>query len=331
MSQRISDELFELCEQVKQESQGKKPIWDELLRTARDKFKEFFKDKEELRDKVRQRERALGIKNDFSSPEITKSTYNTKAKILLWDAETSPLLCMTWGLYNQNINTDAIVQDWHFLSWSAKWLFSDEIHSDVLTSEEAKNHDDKRIIETLYSIINDADIVISHNGDRFDNVRLNTRIIYHNMKPLMPYQSIDTLKIAKNHFDFSSRKLDYINKYLGLPQKTDHNFDIWKKSYFGDAESLKKLKFYNIQDVRCLEDLFLKLRPFTRGLPNMNVYSEENVSICPSCGSNNLEMIGKFYYTSTGKYKQFECLDCGSYGRSRFTELSRYKNKSIIR
>ena len=151
------------------------------------------------------------------------------------------------------------------------------------------------------------------------------------MKPLSNYQSVDTLKIAKNCFDLTSRKLDYINQYLGLPRKADHDFELWKKSYFGDVEALKKLEFYNRQDVTCLEDLLLRVRPFAKNLPNMNLYNEENISVCPCCSSANIEWTGKFYYTYTGKYKAFSCKDCGANGRSRQLETDKEKRKTVVR
>ena len=326
----MEQEVFDDCLQHWKNSNGNLAFWDELAK------KWNYKTAEYLRITFKNARKRLGItkENVFTTPfisDVSKKLNNTKAKILLWDAETSPILCLAWDIWQQNINTDAILQDWHFISWSAKWLYSDKIISDVLSSEEAIKHDDRRIVESISKLLDEADIVITHNGDSFDNPRLNTRLIYHGLKPISNYQSIDTLKIAKSAFDFTSRKLDYINQYLGLPQKADHDFALWKKSYFGDSESLKKLKNYNVQDIRCLEDLFLRLRPFAKGLPNMNLYSEENITVCPCCGSSNIQLNGKFYYTNTGKYKQFSCLECGSYGRSRFTEIDKDKSKTIIR
>jgi hypothetical protein len=47
------------------------------------------------------------------------------------------------------------------LTWSAKWLFQDEIMNDKLTSEEAINEDDERITKTLWTLLDEADIVVS--------------------------------------------------------------------------------------------------------------------------------------------------------------------------
>ncbi len=254
----------------------------------------------------------------------------TNAKILLFDAETSPICALVWGLWEQDIYLDAILQDWHYLSWSAKWLFSDKIMSDVLTSNEAKIHSDKRIVQSMWKLLNEADIVIAHNGNSFDVKKLNTRFLFHKIPPPRAYQSIDTLIVAKYTFKFSSNKLAYINKFLGLPQKMDTEFDLWKKCYEGDRKSLKLMEEYNRNDVSILEDLYLRLRPYIKGHPNLNLWSVENISICPNCASKNLKWEGH-YPTYTGRYAAFRCVDCGAVGRSRQLDLSKEKRKSIVK
>ena len=47
----------------------------------------------------------------------------TQPKILLLDVETSFMEVRVWGLYKQKIPHTNIISDWHFLSWSAKFLF----------------------------------------------------------------------------------------------------------------------------------------------------------------------------------------------------------------
>ncbi|KKK55411.1 hypothetical protein LCGC14_3074810, partial [marine sediment metagenome] len=75
------------------------------------------------------------------NPEL--SEYNnvlekkTPAKVLVFDVETAPLRSYTWGLWKQNIQTSHIISDWFMLTWSAKWLFGEEVFSDRLTSKEA--------------------------------------------------------------------------------------------------------------------------------------------------------------------------------------------------
>ena len=280
---------------------------------------------ETLRNRFRQARKKLGI-----TKEHIVKLVETGAKILLLDIETSPLCVLSWGLWEQNIRPEAILQDWHMLSWSAKWLFHDDVVGDVLVSEEAKSHDDSRITKSIWELMDSDDILFFHNGDRFDLKRLNTRFLFNGLSPVSHCRSVDTLKIAKESFNFSSNSLDYINQFLGLPQKEKTDFSLWKKAYFGESDALKKMLLYNKNDVEILEDLFLKMRPYIKNFPNMNLWSEESISVCPNCGSSELDWGIKPYYTFTGRYKGFRCLNCGAIGRSRFSDLDKDKRKRVV-
>ena len=290
-----------------------------------------YETSEGLRSAFRRWRKQRGLRREDNIIENkTIASNKTNAKILCFDVETSPICALVWGIWDQNIYTDAIINDWHLLSWSAKWLFDDHVMSDVLTPEEALKHDDSRIVKKIWNLLNTCDITISHNGDKFDCKRLNTRFLFHGLPPVSKYKSIDTLLVAKSNFNFTSNKLDYINQYLGLPQKTETGMELWKKAYFGDAKSLKDMEEYCSNDVEILEDLYLKLRPYIHNHPNLNLWSEENVSICPNCGSENINWHGH-YYTYTGRYKSFTCSDCGANGRARYTDLDKEKRKTVVR
>jgi len=319
----------------------KSTIFDECFKHYKENFKigenwhtlseKFsYSSAEALRSDFRRERKKRGIKKDEITLVAPVQKTNHNAKILLFDIETTPILAFTWGLWEQNISTQAIVQDWHLLSWSAKWIFSDEIMSMALTSEEAKKHDDKRILSGMWKLLNEADIVIGHNCDNFDTKKLNTRFLIHGMLPTRPFQSIDTLKVAKLHFAFSSNKLDFINESLGLPQKEDTDLQLWIDCYNGDPDALKRMESYNRNDVDILEDNYLKVRPYIKGHPNLNLWNEENISVCPNCGSEKIVWGGK-YYTYTGYYQAFTCSQCGAHGRDRKLDTPKEKRKTIVR
>jgi len=254
---------------------------------------------------------------------------NNNCKILLFDLEISPMLAMVFNRFDQNIPYDHIVQDWHLICWSAKWLFDSEVMSDVLTPSEARNHDDKRIVKSMWNLIDGADVILAHNGKKFDAKKLNARFIKHGLNPPSPYQIIDTLLIARSGFGFTSNKLDDLCEYFGLPQKTDTNFDLWKRAFYGDKQALEDMSKYCNNDSLILEELYLKLRPWIKSGVNLNLWNEDNVSICPNC-AGNIQFRGN-YYTSSGRYDSWKCLDCGAVGRSKYNNLSKEKNKTIVR
>lgn len=248
-------------------------------------------------------------------PEISLTP--TPAKILLLDVETAPLRSFTWGLWQQNVAPIQIISDWFMLTWSAKWLFEEEIFSDRLQSKEAIEQDDKRISKSIWTLVDKADIIIAHNANKFDMKRLNTRFLLNDLNPPMPYQVIDTLDHARKRFAISSNRLDYINKQLGIPGKISTSFELWIGCMKGDVSSLKEMEEYNKRDVKILEETYLKLRAWIKPHPNIGLFIEEDVTACPTCGSEDIVFSNKPYATTANLYDQFRCSNCGSVGRDK--------------
>jgi len=233
-------------------------------------------------------------------------------KILLYDIETAPMEVFVWGLYKQFIPHDNIIKDWFVISWSAKWLYDDNIKYGCVTPFESKNRDDSRILKSIWQLLDEADICIGHNIDRFDDRKLRARFVLNDIEPPAPYRTIDTLKVARKNFAFVSYKQDYLTKRFNLNEKIDvgkyGGFELWKKCVEGDQEALDLMLKYNKQDVRGLEDVYLKLRPFMKNHPNIGILMD--ASVCTNCGSDHLEETDKYYFTSANRFKIIRCMNC---------------------
>ena len=269
----------------------------------------------------------LNYDTSNSKPKNIKSS----AKVLILDIETAPLMAFVWGLWKQNVYLPQIHSDWFVFTWAAKWLFDDKIYSGKLTSKEAINKDDKRIMQGVWSMLDEADIVITHNGDKFDLPKLNTRFLMHGMNPPMPYQTIDTLKVVKSQFRFSSNKQEFLNISLGTDRKVDTGgFELWEACYRGDQDSLDLMEKYNIGDITSLEDNYLKLRPFIKPHTNMGLFILDAHERCPSCGSNELQEHGKDYLTTVNIFEALRCNNCGSVGRRKKSKLTITERRNIL-
>ena len=244
-----------------------------------------------------------------------------KRRILFLDIETAPLVGYVWGRWKQNIAINQTVSEWFMLSWAGKWANQDEVFSDVLTPQEALKEDDLRISKTLWDILNQADVVITHNGIRFDHPKINTRFLIHGLPPTRPFRIIDTLKEVKHTFSFSSNKLDNIMIQLEVDRKLETSFELWKECLRGNQESLDYMKKYNEYDVTGLEKVFAKLKPWIRNIPHFTLYNtvEPGERVCPSCGSKHLKE-DRIYTTSVNRYKLYRCQECQSVSRERVGE-----------
>lgn len=254
------------------------------------------------------------------------------AKILIFDLETSPLESYIWSLWNQNIghNLDMLKSDWFILTWSAKWLFEDDVMSDKLTKKEALDQNDSRIVKNLWKLMDEADIIIAHNALKFDVKKMNSRFILNGLNPPSNYEVIDTLVHARKKFAMSSNKLDYLADILGVGRKVQHEgFNLWKKCKQGDEEALLEMSRYNDGDVTLLEEVYLKLRPWIKPHPNIGLYAENDIQVCPSCGSDNLKW-GGIYRTYVNEYTTCRCGNCGAESRSRKAIMTESRKHNLL-
>lgn len=237
--------------------------------------------------------------------------------ILFLDIETAPIAAYIWAMY-QEVNTiDMIDSDWYILSFAAKWSGEDNI---LVRSQRMYNgykpgsEVDKPLLKELAGLLNQADFVVTHNGDRFDLRKINIRMLQAGLRPCTPYRSIDTLKMAKRTFGATSNKLDWLAWILLKERKLKHEgFPLWRGVMQGNDESWDTMERYNARDVDLLERVYLKMRPWDHMHPNLNLATNNIEHACTSCGSSNLIVTGQVVTAGrNGAYVGYECKDCGN-------------------
>lgn len=278
--------------------------------------------------------RTVAARYGYTTDEITaarKLFYKDRAsrrgpKVLIFDIETSPMKAYVWKRWKENISLDQTISEWFMICWSAKWLGDKTVYSDRLTSEEILEENDKRITESLWKLLDEADMVVAHNGKRFDIPKMNSRFIIHNLPPCSPYKQIDTKEISAKVFGFSSNKLDALATYFGFPNKDETDFTLWKRCLEGEEEALEYMEKYNKKDVLILEKVYLKLRPWTTRHPNSGLYIDSDRPVCPVCGSTHLEETPDNVYTAASRFRVYRCTSCGALARSRHNNFTNKKS-----
>lgn len=255
------------------------------------------------------------------------------AKILVFDIETAPMTGKFWGQWKQNIALNQIDIDWYVLSWAAKWLGKDEVLSDSLFEYEDYRpfeEEDYNILTTIWELLDEADIVVAHNGRQFDVKKLNARFLKYGMKPPSPFKIVDTLEVVKKNFRLTSNKLDYVAKYLKVGGKLSHEgMELWNKCVRGEEKAWEKMVEYNRRDVVILERVYNKLLPWISNHPNLGLYTSTETPVCPKCGGHHLHFRG-YYYTNVSKFHRFQCQSCGGWGRQRVNAVPKKKRKGLV-
>jgi uncharacterized protein YprB with RNaseH-like and TPR domain len=228
-------------------------------------------------------------------------------RILFFDIETAPIKGYTWGTYEQSVIK--VIEDWFVLSYAAK--FRDDDRFFYLDQRYATPiEDDFQLLCGIHHLISECDILVGHNSMRFDTRKLNARFIKHGLAPLNHYTQIDTLKIARKHFAFTSNKLADLAKFLDCDiHKSTHakfpGFSMWDECLKGNMEAFEEMQSYNQTDVDVLIQVFNKLAPWDS---TINYQSFHYVPTC-SCGNTKFYKDG-FKYTRQGKFQVRRCSEC---------------------
>lgn len=237
------------------------------------------------------------------------------AKTLVFDIETAPTLGWVWQLWDTNVIE--VESEWYMLCFAYKWLDEKKTHvvklTDFKKDYKANPENDKKVVEALWKLFDEADVIIAHNGDRFDIRSSNARFLVHGLTPPSPYKTVDTLKVARRHFKFNSNKLDDLGQYLKIGRKIrTGGKDLWMDCLRGDLKAWDRMGKYNIQDVVLLEKLYYKFLPWINNHPIFDIDS------CP-CGSKKLTKQGT-RQKGASVYQRYRCTRCGKWLRGRLPE-----------
>lgn len=257
---------------------------------------------------------------------------SSERRVLFWDVETAPTLAYVWEPRTEYVGREMWTHDSFMLTWAAKWRGEDKVFSRRLTSGQAKEQDDRDMVLALAALIRRADVIVAHNGDKFDLRVLRTRLALLDEEPLGPVETIDTYKWARSTFKFAYNRLDYLGEVLTGAGKMKHSgFDLWKRAYMGEPAALREMQEYNQRDVVLLEEVFTKLYPHAHGVPRLAITQGD---ACAHCGAGREHLIRKGkWVTSVHTYQRYQCKRCKRFSRSRnaFTQGGRRPLNAPIR
>ncbi len=244
-------------------------------------------------------------------------------KILFWDIETSYKIGAFFQMYKTNIQPKNVLLNTVMLCAAWSWDGKKKVESvSILDDEKSFKRNcydvrklhicDKIVTQKLHEVLSEADIVVAHNGDRFDLKYFTARAIYHGLPPITPPLTVDTYKEVNKIAQFDSHGLDALCSQLELSRKLKTEPGLWLSSTLGCKKNLKKMVRYCKKDIPPLKDLYYTIRPYMKTHPNMNLFAPEQGLLCPKCGSNNYIARGKVPY-GQGIRRRYSCRACGTW------------------
>lgn len=233
-------------------------------------------------------------------------------KILFYDIETEPNHGYTWGRWEQTVI--AFSKERSLLSFAYKWLGGSKVT--CKTRKGLKT--DKTLVAELAALIDEADIIVAHNGDQFDRKVLTARMVYWGMRPLKSNCSVDTKKVAKRYFSFNGNSLQDLCVFLGIGRKKQtEGFELWLSCMRDESRSWAKMAAYNIQDVVILEKLYKRFLPWIENHPSFARLLGSNRKACNNCAEGVINKRG-IRATRMGLKQRWQCVSCGSWSETTY-------------
>jgi hypothetical protein len=244
------------------------------------------------------------------------------AKILYTDIETSPILAHIWSLRDLNVGLNQIIQDPEVIGVGYRW--NDQRGAKYVSTWDHEDLGGRAfMLGTVHALLDEADVVVHYNGDRFDIPWLNGEFARIGLTPPSPFKNIDLYKVARKNFRFPSYKLQYVSTALGLAGKHQTGgHGLWVACLNGDEKARAKMARYCKQDVNLLPDLLEKLRPWLGAQVNFALWSEQGAELaCQKCGKAEFLRPKGTAYTATMAYPQYLCCPdrggCGGWTRDK--------------
>ena len=234
--------------------------------------------------------------------------------ILILDIETRPALGYFWGLFDQNIGLNQIVDPGYPMMVGLKYMNAGKV--EVI---DEYSHGKAQMWGFVRDYLVDADAVVTYNGDRFDLTKINGQMLKYGLDPLPPLTSIDLLKTTKK-FGLLSNKLDFACGYYEIGQKIKHaGFELWRGWMEKDPQAIKKMRTYCGHDVRLTERLYKAYRPYIATHPYLRMtLPDKTVWECPHCGNHTNGFQHRGYYrTKATRTRRIQCKRCGGWSKGK--------------
>lgn len=231
-------------------------------------------------------------------------------RILVLDIETAPALAYVWDLKNQFIPVQQVVHGSRMICFAAKWVGESRV---MYFSEH--HHGKEAMLAAAFELLDQADAVVTYNGNSFDIPHLNREFAEAKMGRPAPYVSIDLYRAVRKHHRFLSNKLMWVTERLELSGKMQHTgFQLWVDCMAGDDRAWNMMRRYNKQDVVTTEELYIELLPWLDSHPNFGLYTDATSPVCPKCGGTDLQKRG-VARTNVSVYQRYQCQGCGTWSR----------------
>jgi len=131
--------------------------------------------------------------------------------------------------------------------------------------------DDSLVVKKIMEELNKYDILVAHNGQRFDKGFMNAKCIQYDMPVSLRLKKfVDPVKLARFHLKLGRNSLAAIIDWLEIPvHKTPLELRLWlKASLEGDRKCMDTIVKHCVHDVKSLAIVYNRMRPLIDRIDN---------------------------------------------------------------
>lgn len=204
-----------------------------------------------------------------------------------------------------------------------KWLDDPRVYTlSILDNKEAFAKDptnDRHVVRAMHDVMAQADMYVTFFGKRFDLPYLQSKFMAYGLAPLPNIAHEDVFFTVKSNMTLTRKSLQNTSEYLGLAsEKTPLDKKTWIRAAAGHVPSVKYVERHCQADIRVTEELYLKVRPYSR----MHARVEGSLK-CRYCGSPRLQSRGLYISTLQGQQYRIQCQACKGWDRRTSANWSR--------
>ena len=231
-----------------------------------------------------------------------------QSRILTIDIERAPGLARFYDARTDYIGARSVVEYPRTICFAARW------YGQKRPIFAAEWIDRDAMIQKAWDLYDEADIVYTYNGKRFDDKHLQGDWITSGLTPPRPWKAVDLFAVVKANFAFEHKSLDAVSRKLGRPGKI-HPFDMQMAvdACNGNREAQRQMRIYNVGDIELTEWLADRLRPWMTHHPRLGAFGDE--PRCNRCGSGDMKLRETRYRAVLIDFSLWTCQDCGGHSR----------------
>lgn len=134
--------------------------------------------------------------------------------------------------------------------------------------KKGERGDDEATVTQIAKILADHDVLVAHNGTRFDMPFLRTRMLRWGLPRMPDLKIVDPCSIAWRKFKLTRNSLGNIGDYLGVKEKkTPLDMSLWMDAILnGSKSAMDMIVKHCVADIEVLAGILDLVKPYVKVL-----------------------------------------------------------------